>query len=123
VRSKISIWNVNSFGEFFMQIFEKYRKDYFKACDTIAAERDRFYERLQEVNCLRVIPSQANYFLCELTDGKSSTALTEQLLIDHDLFIKDLKGKKGFENKEYIRIAVRDKADNDYIVDVLKNLV
>jgi len=123
VRSKISIWNVNSFGEFFMQIFEKYRKDYFKACGTIAAERDRFYECLKENEFLRVIPSQANYFLCEITDGKSSTALTERLLIENDLFIKDLKGKKGFENKEYIRIAVRDKADNDYIVDVLKNLV
>lgn len=123
VKSKISIWNVNSFGEFFMQIFEKYRKDYFKACDTIAAERDRFYTLLNKIEYLRVIPSQANYFLCELVNGKSSSELTEKLVIEHDLFIKDLKGKKGFENKEYIRIAVRDGKDNDFIVDVLKNIV
>lgn len=123
VKSKISIWNVNSFGEFFMQIFEKYRKDYFKACETIANERDRFYENLKGINFLRVIPSQANYFLCEIVNGKSSTGLTERLLIGHDLFIKDLKGKKGFENKEYIRIAVRNRADNDFIVDVLKKQV
>jgi len=123
VKSKISIWNVNSFGEFFMQIFEKYRKDYYKACDTIASERDRFYTLLNKIEYLRVIPSQANYFLCELINGKSSSELTETLLIDHDLFIKDLKGKKGFENKEYIRIAVRDGKDNDFIIGVLKKLV
>ncbi|RXQ89012.1 aminotransferase class I/II-fold pyridoxal phosphate-dependent enzyme [Ancylomarina salipaludis] len=123
VKRKISIWNVNSFGEFFMQIFEKYKKDYFKACDTIAKERDRFYTQLNQVDFLRVIPSQANYFLCEIVNGRTSSELTEKLLIDHDLFIKDLKGKKGFENKEYIRIAVRDEKDNDFIVDVLKSFV
>ncbi len=123
VKSKISIWNVNSFGEFFMQIFEKYKKDYFKACDTIAKERDRFFTQLNQIDFLRVIPSQANYFLCEIVNGKSSSDLTEKLLIDHDLFIKDLKGKKGFDNKEYIRIAVRDEKDNDFIVDVLKSFV
>ncbi|MCZ4693451.1 aminotransferase class I/II-fold pyridoxal phosphate-dependent enzyme [Ancylomarina euxinus] len=123
VKSKISIWNVNSFGEFFMQIFEKYRKDYFKACNTISTERDRFYTLLNNIEYLRVIPSQANYFLCELVNGQSSSELTEKLLVEHDLFIKDLKGKKGFENKEYIRIAVRDGKDNDFIVDILKNRV
>ena len=122
VKSKISIWNVNSFGEFFMQIFEKYKKDYFKACHTIAEERDRFFIQLNEIDYLRVIPSQANYFLCEIVNGKSSTELTEKLLIDHDLFIKDLKGKNGFENKEFVRIAVRDEKDNDCIVEVLKTL-
>jgi len=123
LKSKISIWNVNSFGEFFMQIFEKYRKDYFKACITISTERDRFFTCLNEIKFLRVIPSQANYFLCEMVNEKSSTELTEKLLLEHDLFIKDLKGKKGFENKEYIRIAVRDQKDNNHIVRVLKNLV
>ncbi len=30
-------------------------------------ERQRFFEVLQQVDFLRVIPSQANYFLCEVT--------------------------------------------------------
>lgn len=32
MKKDIAIWNINSFAEFYMQIYGKYEKDYLKAC-------------------------------------------------------------------------------------------
>ena len=122
VRERISIWNINSFGEFFLQIFGKYRSDYHLACTRIAEERDRFYLQLKEIKFMRVVPSQSNYFLCELMHKYSATELTTQLLEKYEILIKDCTGKVGFEGKNYVRIAVRDTADNDFLLEKLQAL-
>ncbi len=64
IKKEVSIWNINSFGEFFMQIYNKYEKDYQRACQKFVDERDRFEASLRTIPFLRVMPSQANYFLC-----------------------------------------------------------
>ncbi|AKB17738.1 aminotransferase class I/II-fold pyridoxal phosphate-dependent enzyme [Methanosarcina sp. WWM596] len=122
VKKNISIWNINSFAEFFLQIIGKYEGEYIEACNKIASERDRFYGKLCKVPFLRVIPSQANYFLCEVKGKFSSTELTDLLLRKYDIFIKDCKGKAGFDNKNYVRIAVRDFDDNEYLTEILHSI-
>ena len=42
MKKDVSIWNINSFGEFYMQIEEKYKKDYAAALIKIRKERTRF---------------------------------------------------------------------------------
>lgn len=68
MKTNVAIWNINSFAEFYMQIFGKYESDYKMACEKFVAERSRFFKSLQRISFLRVIPSQANYFLCEVTN-------------------------------------------------------
>lgn len=123
IKKDVSIWNINSFGEFYMQIYEKYHKDYLKACEQFRKERRLFFEELQGVDFLRVVPSQANYFLCELTTERfNSTQLAVRLLAEHDILIKDCAGKAAFDKGDYIRIAIRDRKDNHRLVEVLKSL-
>lgn len=123
LKREVAIWNINSFGEFYMQIYEKYHKDYVDACRLFRQERARFYEELQEVSMLRVIPSQANYFLCELTTTKfTATELAVRLLAKHDILIKDCSGKASFRGRNFIRLAVRDRKDNHKLVEALKTL-
>lgn len=124
MKKDVSIWNINSFAEFYMQIFGKYESDYKRACVKFIAERNRFYGELKQIPFLRVIPSQANYFLCELTDRYTATELTNKLLNRFNILIKDCSSKKGFVNRgEYIRLAIRDKIDNDQLIKALKTLV
>lgn len=117
IKKDVAIWNINSFAEFYMQIYEKYAKDYAKAMKLFRAERTRFAAGLAKIEGIRVIPSQANYFMLELTGGVSSAELTKKLLLNHNLFIKDLSGKTG---GEFIRIAIRNKQDNNKLLAALK---
>ena len=69
---------------------------------------------------LNVYPSEANYFMIKLNRGKAEE-LAEYLLNDKKVLIKVLNGKNGFDNSEYIRIAIKNKDENDYIIDCFKN--
>ncbi|MDE6341149.1 MAG: aminotransferase class I/II-fold pyridoxal phosphate-dependent enzyme, partial [Muribaculaceae bacterium] len=121
IRADVAIWNINSFGEFYMQIFGKYEADYEKSCRMFRHERELFFRELSEIPYLRVVPSQANYFLCELLGGITSHDLTLKLIADHNILIKDCSSKKGFpEGRQYVRIAIRDRKDNHKLFEVLK---
>ncbi len=120
IKCKVPIWNINSFGEFFMQIIGKYRNQYAEGCRSIARERSRFFMELQKIIYLRPIPSQANYILCEVLKPKKSRELAIDLLDKANLLIKDCSSKKGFNGREYIRIAVRDQKDNNKMISILK---
>ena len=122
MKTNVAIWNINSFAEFYMQIFGKYESDYKMACEKFVAERSRFFKSLQRISFLRVIPSQANYFLCEVTNKYTSSELTRILLCENDILIKDCGTKKAFGGRNYIRIAVRGKEENNKLVDVLLSL-
>lgn len=122
IKNDVSIWNINSFAEFYMQIYGKYENDYRKASALFIEERDRFFRELQNISWIRVIPSQANYFLCEILDKYNPSDLIRILLIRHGVFIKDCSTKTGFDGKSYIRIAVRNRLDNDRLINCLKML-
>lgn len=118
----ISIWNINSFGEFYMQIFEKYKGDYEKAMSQFKKVRSQYIEDIKNVKHLRVIPSQANYVMCEILGKYSAKELTKKLLVDYNLLIKDLSSKRGF-NGEYIRIAVKRPEENNKLISALTDLL
>ncbi len=122
MKKDVAIWNINSFAEYYMQIFAKYEKDYQEACDKFIEERTLFFNELQKIPFLRVIKSQANYFLCEVTVKYTSTELTRILLEKAVILIKDCSTKSAFDGKNYIRIAIRDRKDNSRLVEMLKTL-
>jgi len=122
ITQEVSIWNINSFGEFFLQIIGKYKNDYTLGCSNLVRERNRFYGGLKDISYLNVLPSEANYFLCFVEYKYTATELSKLLIDRYDIYIKDLTDKIGFEGKECVRIAVRDAKDNDKLIEVLKNL-
>lgn len=119
IKKDVAIWNINSFAEFYLQIYEKYAKDYAKAIEKFKQTRAAYIKDLQALSGLRVLPTQANYVLCEVTSGVTSRKLAEDLL-EENILIKDLSTKKGFDGKNYIRLAVRDEKDNAILVEALK---
>ena len=118
MKKDVAIWNINSFGEFYMQIEEKYKKDYAAALVKIRAERARFQEKLAAIRGIRVIPSQANYVMVELEDGISPKDLLKKLLMKHNLLIKELTTKTNGRN--YLRLAVRNMEENNILIAALK---
>ncbi len=121
IKKEVSIWNINSFAEYYLQIFGKYEKDYAKACQQFIAERKTFYVELKTIPYFKVFPSQANYFLCEVIDKYTSTELTQKL-IEHDVIISNCGRKRLMDGRNLIRLAIRDRKDNARLISILKSL-
>ena len=123
MKKDVAIWNINSFAEFYMQIFEKYKSNYEEAMKKFKDVRREYVKMLEEVPHLRVIPSQANYLMCELTGEMTSRELAEELLNDYSVLIKDLSNKNGFSGKSYIRVAVKRPEENEKLVEAMKKVL
>ncbi len=123
VSETLPIWNINSFGEYFLQIFEKYQADYQEALARFRVERNRMFDDLKGIRQLRVVPSQSNYFICEITDGMSATQIAEILLNRYNVLIKDLSSKKGMEGRNYIRVAIKTLEENMQLVNALRHIL
>ncbi len=124
IKKKVSIWNMNSFAEFFMQIYNKYEKDYQRACDKFIAERASFEQQLRQINYLRVMPTQANYFLCEVLPPFKASEIVIYMLKQHNILTRDCSQKPGLDpTKQYMRIAVRNHEDNTRLAEALKKII
>ena len=119
IKKDVAIWNINSYGEFFMQILQKYQKDYAVALKKIKADRSQLVEGLKKIEGLKVYPSQANYVMCEITTDRYTGRSLAERLLSEDIFIKDLTAKIN-NGRQYVRLAVRDTADNEYLLSVLR---
>jgi histidinol-phosphate/aromatic aminotransferase/cobyric acid decarboxylase-like protein len=123
IKKEVSIWNLNSFAEFFMQIYNKHEKDYHRACSRFVTERDDFERQLRTIPFLRVMPSEANYFLCEVLPPYRASEIVIRMLKQHNILTRDCSGKTGLNpDKQYMRIAVRNHEDNSRLVEGLKEL-
>lgn len=141
IKKDVSIWNINSFGEFYMQICEKYRADYARSLEKIIRAREEFAEGLGRIPGLVCYPSQANFVMCRLEEAvkrepeekttakrkcavpnRSAAWLTEALLSGYNILIKDLSGKQGL-NGEYIRLAVRRPEENERLLAAMRELL
>lgn len=119
IKKDVSIWNINSFAEFFMQIFEKYNNVYENALKQIQHERARFIDELRKIPKVTVFPSEANFLMIQL-HNITAKELTKRLLKEYNMLIKDLSDKVG---RNYIRIAVRSREDNDKMIAAIRQIV
>ena len=122
LKKQVSIWNLNSFAEFFMQIYNKYEKDYKTACGKFLKERADFEMQLRSISFLRVMPSQANYFLCEIMPPRTANEVVLYMLKHHNILMRDCSNKPGLDDKQYMRIAVRKHEDNTKLIAGLRQL-
>ena len=122
LKEDMQVWNINSFAEYYLQIYQLFSKSYDEACDKIVTAREEFVNKLKEFKGFKVYPSEANYVMVELGDI-NSRKLAVTLLDEYKLIIKDLSSKKTFEGKNFIRLAIREKTDNDYLIKCLKEVI
>lgn len=123
MKKQVSIWNINSFAEFFMQIYPKYKDDYKKACDQFIQARVDFETELKKIPFIKVMPSQANYFFLEVLPPYKPKELCAILLKKYNILASACLAKKGIEPNRYMRIAVRNHGDNEKFINALKDLI
>ena len=57
--------------------------------------------------------------MCEITTDRYTGRSLAERLLSEDIFIKDLTAKIN-NGRQYVRLAVRDTADNEYLLSVLR---
>ena len=72
---------------------------------------------------LRVMPTEANYFLCEVLPPYRASEIVIRMLKQHNILTRDCSEKPGLPaGKQYMRIAVRNHEDNCRLVEGLKQI-
>ena len=121
IKKQVSIWNINSFAEFYMQISEKYKGDYYESLKRLRKERQCFQKALAQIPGIRVVPSQANFFMAEVMGDMSVDNVVNILLDEHNILVKSLADK--LEGKNYLRIAIRNEEDNTRLVKAMHDVM
>ena len=122
IKKDVAIWNINSFAEYYLQIIEKYRDDYYEAMEKFIEVRKRYLDKLSKIKGFKVYPSQANYVMCHIENSVTSTELADILLNRYNVLIKNLASKEGLNKGNYVRLSVKSDEENDYIVNALMEI-
>lgn len=122
MKKDVAIWNINSFAEYYLQIIEKYRDDYYEAMEKFREVRRRYLDKLSKIKGFKVYPSQANYVMCHIENSVTSTELADILLNRYNVLIKNLASKEGLNKGNYVRLSVKSDEENDYIVNALMEI-
>ena len=120
IKKSVSIWNINSIAEFYMQIYLKYKKTYIESLKLIKEERKYLVDKLSAIDGLYVYPSEANYLMIRLPKKVCAHDLSVKLLSKYSILIKDLTPKiKDSEGNQYIRVAVKTREEDDRLIEGL----
>lgn len=118
INSQLSIWNINSLAENFLQISPKYKSEFDESCEKVVKERVFLFNELKKLKIVNPFPSQANYIFCRV-QNIDAKELCEEMFEKHNIFMKHYE-HKVFKN--HIRISVRSREDNLKLIKALKKV-
>ena len=122
LRNLIPIWNINSISEHFLEEMPQYDKEYRNACDKVRRDRDALFKGLKTIPYLEPYPPAANFIFARVLEPYTSGSLMDRLFMEYSILIKDCSNKTGLKRGRYVRIASRNKDDNEKLLKALKEL-
>lgn len=121
LNASLPIWNTNSVAERFMELCLHYKREYELSLLENKKNRSELRENLMKTGIFEeVLPSEANFFLCKVSNGKFS-GLPKTVLETYNIFIKDVTSK-FHDDGEYCRITVKTSERNEYLCKCLSEL-
>ncbi|GFZ30693.1 threonine-phosphate decarboxylase [Clostridium zeae] len=115
-------WSVNTAAEIAAScIFDD--QEYINATlDWIGSERRYLYEKLSKLNGLKVYTSSSNFLFLELLDEKMDAYELQKKLLEYNILIRLPKGFNGVSRYNF-RIAIKDRINNDILINSLKEII
>ena len=121
MRKDIPIWSINSLAQYFLSEVHKYSDEYAESCNAVKRATSLLAKGLDGVPFLDPYPTQANFVMCRVLNGFTSTELTTRLFEEFRMFINDCGRKMGLDN-QYVRIASCSAEDNAELIDALQKI-
>ncbi len=123
IAGDLPVWNVNSIGEYFLEILLKFRNELDTSIQATIADRTAFVNELNKLGVVgEVFNSGANFILVALTVSVEAAArLADELLQAENIYVKDASAKFG-DGRAYWRLAVRTPKENEWLCERLRCL-
>jgi threonine-phosphate decarboxylase len=119
INNKVIAWNVNGLAQIAAREALKDKNHLKSAKRIIESEKKISFNRLKKNNGLRPISTDVNFYLIEILDNKNSTEMTEKLLNNNNLLVRDCKTFTGMNDK-FIRVAIKTPKENKELFKALE---
>lgn len=117
------VWNVNSLAQAAGVAALGLKEYHRKSRQFVQAEKDWLYARLCAVKGLKPIRPSVNFVMVNVTNtGLTSGELTAHMR-KHGVLVRDCANYTGLEGQQYIRVAVRSRAENEQMLKALEAVV
>ncbi len=120
LRNHLPIWNINSLAEYVIEIFPKYKKEHAQSIIESMDDTKWLFDNLLSISYLEPFPTHANAVFCKVNG--SARKLAEILYDKYNLMVKEGLNQKDFKTDSYVRLGVRNKQDNQKLLDALREI-
>ncbi|MEV5413243.1 histidinol-phosphate transaminase [Thermopolyspora sp. NPDC052614] len=110
VRRALPKWNLNSFAEVVVFMLKEHQEEYYHSLRLLARDRQMMYEQLSQLPGLTVFPSQGNFLMIKLPDGRDGTELRDYLISEFGVYVRECGNKLG-STSQFLRLVVRPQPD------------
>ena len=115
-------WSINGLAKFVTLAAFSDKEFIENTKNTITQERIRFAEQLKEIPGLHVFPSDTNFLLVKITNGKITSTKIKEEIAKLGMLIRDCYTFVGLDNT-YFRVTVRSDKDNQKLVNTIRKMM
>lgn len=119
MRNRVIAWNVNGLAQIAAREALKDKNYLNNTKKIIESERKRCFRILKKNNKIKLISTDANFYLIQILNDKSSTEIADTLLHKNNILVRDCKTFTGMNNK-FIRVAIKKSHENTKLLNALE---
>ncbi|MFI3264410.1 MAG: aminotransferase class I/II-fold pyridoxal phosphate-dependent enzyme [Rikenellaceae bacterium] len=112
-------WSVNSLSLVAGEYIISHQDELKINCDELIGESQYLQESIANIGGFNVTPSQCNFFLVEITSGKSAEELYTYLLENYGILIRNASNFRGLTPRHF-RIAALERGKNNKLIEALQ---
>lgn len=122
LQQALPAWNVNIFASVAIQAILQREQVWVEGEQALNRERKAdLFHRLERLPGCRVLPSEANFLLFQLE--VSPPRLTERLLKEYGIALRDCSNYAGLEQGNWFRAGVRTPEDHEQLENALRRIL
>lgn len=121
IRRALPTWNVNTLAEYFLSLLPSTDADYHAGRKRLIDDVRVLYEGLRDIPGLFAYPTGANFVLVRIGTGKPAVELQQQLLDEHQMYVRDCSNKVGMDGY-HIRVASQGREKDRMLLAALRQI-
>ncbi|AOY76350.1 threonine-phosphate decarboxylase CobD [Clostridium formicaceticum] len=112
-------WSLNTFAGYFGKVLLTENSYVEKTHTWLKNEKERFVEKLKEIDGLKIFPPSVNFILIKILKPGFDVLQLQEKLLEKNVLIRNCSNF-GNLDKSFFRIAIKNSVDNDKFLEALR---